>query len=148
MKTAGEVINYLNETGANVYEVSEQLGLGTSTLRTRLIRLGFKEQEGKWGYTGDSDKEPKDIDVVSKKRMTTAKKISTVTRESNISKDHSIHEALMQLNLTNKAAVRTTVTLQSDYIEEMKVLATKTRLRLSDLYTLAIHELLNKYRAN
>ena len=53
----------------------------------------------------------------------------------------------MQLNLTNKG-VRTTITIQSEYIEEMKALAAKTRLRLSDLYTLAIHELLEKYRSN
>ncbi|MDS9470896.1 ribbon-helix-helix domain-containing protein [Sporosarcina pasteurii] len=148
MKTAEEIINHLNATGANVYDLSEQLGFGRSTLQGRLKRLMYKvNQEGRWVYTGDPDEEPKDVDVVSKKRMTTAKTTQTVSGVLNVSRDLSIHEALMQLKLVDKG-VRTTITIQPEYMEEMKMLATKTRLRLSDLYTLAIYELLEKYHSN
>lgn len=145
MKTAGEIINYLNESGANIYEVSNQFGLADTTLRARLIKLGYKmNQEGNWEYTGDSDKDPMGEDVVSKKRMTTPKRPLTMSQEVDSADNTTIHQALMQLNLTNNG-VRTTITIQPEYIEEMKQLSTKTRLRLSDLYTLAVYELLEKY---
>lgn len=146
MKTAGEIIHYLNESGANIYEVSKQYGLGDTTLRARLINLGYEmNQEGKWEYMGNPDKEPVDEDVVSKKRMTTLKKTNKPSQDvDNVSKIN-IHQALMQLNLSTKS-VRTTIALQPEYIDEMKELANKTRLRLSDLYTLAVYELLEKYR--
>jgi len=148
MKTAGEIINYLNESGANIYEVSKQFGLADTTLSARLIKLGYElNQEGEWEYTGDSENEPLDEDVVSKKRMTTQKSPPTMSEEVNIVSKITIHQALMQLNLTNKG-IRTTITIQPEYIEEMKELAIKTRLRLSDLYTLAVYELLEKYRSN
>lgn len=144
MKTAGEIVQYLNETGANIYEVSKQFGLADTTLRARLIKLGYElNQEGKWEYTGDPDKEPVDEDVVTKKRMAKSKVSPSISR-ININHNPTIHQALMQLDLTNKG-IRTTVTIQPEYIEKMKELAEKTRLRLSDLYTLAIYELLEKY---
>lgn len=148
MKTAGEIINHLNESGANIYEVSKQFGLADTTLRARLIKLGYSlNQEGEWEYTGDSDKEPVDEDVVSKKRMTTPKNPPVTSQVLNTGDNNTIHQALMELDLTNKG-VRTTIKIQPEYIEEMKGLAAKTRLRLSDLYTLAVHELLSKYGSN
>lgn len=148
MKTAGEIINHLNESGANIYEVSKQFGLADTTLRARLINLGYSlNQEGEWEYTGDSDKEPVDEDVVSKKRMTTPKNPPVTSQVLNTGDNNTIHQALMELDLTNKG-VRTTIKIQPEYIEEMKGLAAKTRLRLSDLYTLAVHELLSKYGSN
>lgn len=148
MKKAGEIINHLNETGANIYEVSKQFGLGDTTLRGRLIKLGYAlNPEGEWEYTGDSDKEPVDEDVVSKKRMTAPKNLPVTSQVPNIGGNITIHQALMQLNLSNEG-VRTTIKIQPEYIDEMKELAAKTRLRLSDLYTLAVYELLEKYRSN
>jgi hypothetical protein len=147
MKKAGEIINHLNETRANIYELSKQFGLGDTTLRRRLIKLGYAlNQRGEWEYTGDPDKEPVDEDVVTKKRMATPKN-PLVTHQVNTGGNITIHQALMELDLTNKG-VRTTIKIQPEYIEEMKELAAKTRLRLSDLYTLAVYELLEKYRSN
>src|SRR5699024_4289350 len=148
MKNAGEVINHLNETVANIYELSKQCGLGDTTLRARLKKLGYAlNHEGKWEYTGDLDKEPVDEDVVSKKRMTTPKNLPVTSQVPNIGGNITIHQALMQLNLSNEG-VRTTIKIHPEYIDEMKDLAAKTRLRLSDLYTLAVYELLEKYRSN
>ena len=145
VKTAGEIIHYLNEKGANVYEVSKQFGLADTTLRARLIKLGYEvNQEGKWKYAGDSGVEPADEDVVSKKRMATSLEPRNNAGNVNVSPQPSIHQVLMQLDLSGKG-VRTTITIQPEYLEEMKELSAKTRLRLSDLYTLAICELLEKY---
>lgn len=146
MKTAGEVIQYLNETGANVYELSKSFEFAETTLRSRLFKLGYRvNQEGKWYFNGDPDMEPKDVDIVSKKRMTIPKKPYTSPRVAvNVSAESNIHQALMQLDLTQKG-VRTTITIQPEYLEEMKELSVRTRLRLSDLYALAIYEFLNKY---
>ena len=147
MKTAGEIIHHLNETGANVYDVSKQFGLADTTLRARLIKLGYEvNQEGKWKYVGDSGVEPADEDVVSKKRLPTTKRSNPSPQVEAISSKSTIHQALMGLDLT-KEGVRTTITTQSECLEEMKALATKTRLRISDLYTLAIQEFLDKYRS-
>ncbi|WP_172713578.1 ribbon-helix-helix domain-containing protein [Geobacillus sp. E263] len=146
MKTAGEIVCYLNETGANIYELSEELGLGRTTLRSRLLKLGYQvNQDGKWYYAGDPDKETKDVDIMSKKRMTIPKKAYTSPQVAvNVSTESNIHQALMQLDLTQKG-VRTTITIQPEYLEGMKELSVRTRLRLSDLYALAIYEFLNKY---
>lgn len=145
MRTAGEIIHYLNENDANIYELNKQVGLGDTTLRSRLMKLGYKpNQDGEWMYTGDADKEPVGEDVVSKGRMQGARGTSRITKETNIINESTIHEALMKLDLTNKS-VRSTITIQPEYMAQMKELASKTRLRLSDLYTLAIYEFLNKY---
>ena len=48
-------------------------------------KLGYQmNQEGEWEYTGDSDKEPVDEDVVSKKRMKTSRSSPAVSQENNI----------------------------------------------------------------
>ena len=145
MKTAGEIIQYINETSANVYELSKDFGLAETTLRSRLIKLGFEvSKEGVWQYAGDPDKEPVDEDVVSKMRMTASKESRRKSKDVIDFSKPTIHQTLMQLDLTKKS-VRTTITIQPEYMEEMKKLATNTRLRLSDLYTLAIYEFLDKY---
>lgn len=145
MKTAGEVVQYLNETGANIYALSESFGLGKTTLRKRLMNLGYTQSTtGAWMYAGDASTDPSNEDVVSKKRMVTSRDSS----ESNaMHKSHSqmtIHQSLMQLNLSENTT-RTTVTIADSQIKEMKELATVTRLRLSDIYSLAIAEFLEKY---
>ncbi|WP_084786809.1 ribbon-helix-helix domain-containing protein [Bacillus tuaregi] len=53
----------------------------------------------------------------------------------------------MKLDLSSKAE-RTTITIQPAYLNQLKELSIKTRLRMSDLYTLALHELLDKYDVN
>jgi Ribbon-helix-helix domain len=148
MKTAGEIVRYLNETGANVYELSKELGLAETTLRSRLLKLGYRmNQEGQWYFPGDPDKEPKDADIVSKKRMIIPKDLHSRPREIvKVSAEANIHQALMRLDLTGKG-VRTTITIQPEYLEGMKELAAKTRLRISDLYSLAIREFLDKYHS-
>lgn len=151
MKTAGEIVQYLNETGANVYELSESLGLARTTLRARLKNLGYKiNEEGLWTYEGSVDDEPFNVDIVTKKRLTNTRLNSSTAsialKEEAYAKPN-IHDALMQLDLTEKG-IRTTISIQPDYLKGIKELATKSRLRLSDLYTLAIYELLEKYRSN
>lgn len=147
MKTAGEIVIYLNESSANVYELSESLGLARTTLRARLIQLGYEKNiEGIWEYTGDSDKEPIEVDIVTRNRIIKTKQPNNALIEfkRNPHAQLNIHEALMQLDLA-ASSERTTISLQPEYLHAMKELAAKTRLRLSDLYTLAIYELLEKY---
>lgn len=148
MRIAGEIVQHLNETGANIYELSERLGLSRTTLRARLIKLGYKvNEEGLWSYVGNPNDEPYDVDIVSKKRLTNTKQSSntaTMTVKGDLYARPNIHDALMQLDLNTKG-IRTTISIQPAYLEEIKDLAAKTRLRLSDLYTLAIYELLEKY---
>lgn len=149
MKTAGEIIRHLNETGENVYDLSESLGLYRTTLRGRLIKLGYKmDEEGCWSYEGDSDDGSFNVDIVTKKRLTNMKQANNtaaMTFKSSYTKPN-IHEALMQLDLDPKR-IRTTISIQHEYLEGIKGLAARTRLRLSDLYTLAIFELLEKYHS-
>lgn len=137
MKTAEEFIHYLNETGANIYEVSKSVGLGDTTLRSRLLKLGYVlDEDGKWRFSGDPEKEPKNEDVVSKKRMTIAKdiKLPHIKNNGNISTPN-VHQALMDLDLTGKV-VRTTITIQPENLERLREFSHKSRLRISDLYSL------------
>lgn len=144
MRTASEVVQHLNETNENIYELSERLGLGRTTLRARLKKLGYKENhDGVWVYEGDDLLESADVDVVTSKRVVVAKEVSNLeVIEPNI----SIHDALMHLDLTEKA-MRTTISLRSHQIEMMKTLADTTRLRLNDVYSLAVAQFLERYAA-
>ncbi|WP_404996433.1 ribbon-helix-helix domain-containing protein [Caldifermentibacillus hisashii] len=151
MKFAGEIVQHLNETGANVYELSERLGLSRTTLRARLIKLGYEVNgEGLWNYKGNPEDEPYNVDIVSINRLISKKQSSNAvatTRKDALNTRPNIHDALMQLDLQEKG-IRTTISIQPAYLEGIKELAAKTRLRLSDLYTLAIYELLEKYQTN
>lgn len=147
MRTASEVVQYLNETRCNIYELSEQLGFGKSTLRARLKKLGYSEnQTGVWVYTGDALMEPVDEDVVTGKRMVVAKNASAHDFDDMIQPPPNIHQSLMQLDLNEKIK-RTTVSIPENLLSAMKVLAKKTRLQPSDVYTLAIAEFLERYAA-
>ena len=144
MRTAGEIVKHLNETRCNIYVLSEQLGLGRTTLRARLLKLGYEEaQDGVWQYQGDDLLESADVDVVTSKRVVVAKEVSNLDL---IAPNLSIHDALMHLDLTEKAT-RTTISLRSHQIELMKTLADTTRLRLNDVYSLAISQFLERYAA-
>lgn len=69
MRTASEVVQYLNETRCNNYELSEQLDFGGSTLRARLKQWGYAENHvGVWMYEGNASMEPADADGVTSKR--------------------------------------------------------------------------------
>lgn len=143
MRTATEVVHYLNENSISVYDLSEQLGLGRTTLRTRLMNLGYTlNAVDDWVYSGDALTEPGDVDVTSK-RMVVAKN-STRSKTKDEQSKITIHQSLMQLNL-NDQTTRTTISILDSQIKEMKKLATATRLRLSDVYSLAIAEFLEKY---
>lgn len=144
MRTAGEIVKHLNETRCNIYELSQQLGLGKTTLRARLKKLGYKEsQDGVWGYEGDDLLESSGVDVVTSKRVVIAKDVSNHAEIESLS---NIHEALMHLDLTEKP-LRTTISLRRHQIEAMKQLADFTRLRLNDVYSLAIAQFLVRYDA-
>ena len=147
MKTAGEIVHYLNDTGANIYRLSESFGFADNTLRNRLLKLGYEENdEGQWQYSGSPDTEPSDEDVTTKRRVKSKKRIDEgcLDETGSSSQKPSVHQALMELDL-NAENVRTTISVQSDSLEGLKEFAKKTRLRISDLHTLAIHELLMKY---
>ena len=147
MQTAGEIVQHLNETRCNIYELSEQLGLGKTTLRARLKKLGHLENHvGVWMYGGDALTEPGDADVVTGKRMVVAKDASVQETQVVVQTQLTIHQSLMQLDL-NEKPVRTTISLRSNQIESMKQLANATRLRLNDVYSLAIAEFLERYAA-
>ncbi|MEK4629007.1 hypothetical protein MKZ17_12440 [Solibacillus sp. FSL R7-0682] len=142
MRTAGEIVMHLNETRCNIYELSERLGLGRTTLRARLLKLGYEElQDGIWAYQGDDLLESADVDVVTSKRVVVAKE---VPRPEVPKPNLSIHDALMDLDLTENEK-RTTISLRSHHLEMMKTLADNTRLRLNDVYSLAIAQLLERY---
>ncbi|QNU32614.1 winged helix-turn-helix domain-containing protein [Geobacillus sp. 47C-IIb] len=70
MKTAGEIIKFLNENKEiTVYELSESFGLSSGALRKRLISLGYTQNSmGEWKYNGKLEEEPRD-EVVTGKRM-------------------------------------------------------------------------------
>lgn len=142
MRTAGEIVKYLNETRCNIYALSEQLSLGRTTLRSRLKKLGYEENhEGVWIYEGDDLLASSDVDVVTTKRVVVTKDASDSALVESIT---SIHEALMHLDLTEKPT-RTTISLRRHQIEAMKQLADSTRLRLNDVYSLAIAQFLTRY---
>lgn len=144
MRTAGEIVKYLNETRCNIYALSEQLGLGRTTLRSRLKKLRYEENhEGVWIYEGDDLLASSDVDVVTSKRVVVAKDTSN---DALVDPATNIHMALMHLNLTEKPT-RTTISLRSHQIEAMKTLADSTRLRLNDVYSLAIAQILERYAA-
>lgn len=65
--------------------------------------------------------------VVFKGRRPGPRGTSRMTQETNVINESTIHEALMKLDLTNKS-VRSTITIQPEYMEQMKELASKTRL--------------------
>lgn len=145
MHTASEVVHYLNENSISVYDLSEQLGLGRTTLRARLKNLGYTQNAvDDWVYSGDALTEPGDEDVVSNKRMVVAKDSTKSNAMHEQQTKITIHQSLMQLNL-NDQTTRTTISILDSQIKEMKELAAATRLRLSDVYSLAIAEFLNKY---
>ncbi|MDH2882513.1 ribbon-helix-helix domain-containing protein [Bacillus cytotoxicus] len=148
MKTAGEIIQYLNETHTSIYELSKTLGLGDTTLRQRLIRLGYQlGNDGMWSFSGDQDKEPIKEDVVSGKRRQSMRKdfeSKDFTQVDRIVVKPNVHQALMELNL-DVEGVRTTISIHPDSLEQLKKFARKTRLKLSDLYSLALFEFLEKY---
>ena len=147
MRTASEVVQHLNETRCNIYELSEQQGFGKSTLRAKLLKLGYKENlNGLWVYEGDALTEPVDVDVLSKKRMVVAKNATAHDFGDMVQPPPNIHQSLMQLDL-NEKSVRTTISLRSNQIDSMKHLANSTRLRLNDVYSLAIAEFLERYTA-
>ncbi|MER2006806.1 MAG: hypothetical protein ABS939_05075 [Psychrobacillus sp.] len=142
MRTAGEIVMHLNETRCNIYALSEQLGLGRTTLRARLLKLGYEErQDGVWAYQGDDLLEAADVDVVTSKRVVVAKEVSN---RDVIEPNLSIHDALMHLDLSEDVK-RTTISLRIHHLEMMKTLADNTRLRLNDVYSLAIVQLLDRY---
>lgn len=145
MKTASEVVHHLNETGKCIYDLSKKFGIARSTLYQRLKRLGYiLNQENKWVYDGNPEIDPGDVDVISKGRMKIPEGLSKNPSRVEIKDDLNIHQALMRININNEN-VRTTISFQSEYRDKMKKLSEQTRLRLTDLYTLAIHELLEKY---
>lgn len=147
MRTASEVVQHLNETRCNIYVLSEKLGLGKTTLRARLKKLDYAEnQDGVWVYTGDALTEPIDEDVVTGKRMVVAKNATAHDFGDMVQPPPNIHQSLMQLDL-NKKIKRTTVSIPENLLSAMKVLAKKTRLQPSDVYTLAIAEFLERYAA-
>lgn len=148
MKTAGEIIQYLNETHTNIYELSKQLGLGETTLRQRLLRLGYTiGNDGVWSFSADPDLEPIKEDVVSGKRRQNLRKdfeSKEFTQRDYIVVKPNVHQALMELDL-DVEGVRTTLSIHPDSLEQLKKFAKKTRLKLSDLYSLALFEFLDKY---
>lgn len=109
------------------------------------MKLGYMiNQDGKWYYSGESEVEPKEKDVVSKSRMVTSRNSSKSSMPISTSNELSMHQSLMSLELTEEV-VRTTISIPNEYLVGMKGLASKMRLRLSDLYTLAIAEFIEKY---
>jgi hypothetical protein len=148
MKTAGEIIQYLNETHTNVYELSKTLGLAETTIRQRLLKLGYTiGNDGIWSFSGDPDMEPIKEDVVSGKRRQGRKKgfeIEDFNRGNHLVDKPNVHQALMELDL-DVEDVRTTISIHPESLENLKKFAKKTRLKLSDLYSLALFEFLNKY---
>ncbi len=142
LRKAGEIVKHLNETRCNIYELSEKLGLGRTTLRARLKKLDYEENhEGDWIYKGDDLLAHSDVDILTSKRVSVAKHISN---DALVDPETNIHKALMHLNLTEKP-LRTTISLRSHQIEAMKTLADSTRLRLNDVYSLAIAQFLERY---
>lgn len=146
MKTANEIVRHLNETGQSVYDLSEELGLSRTTLYQRLKRLGYLEdkENNKWFYDGDQENEAGYTDVVTRIRKTASKGSVKNLDKVEAKVELNIHEALMNIDIGNES-VRTTISIPAEYRDKMKELSERTRLRLTDLYALAIDELLKKY---
>lgn len=146
MKTANEIVHHLNETGQSVYDLSEELGLSRTTLYQRLKRLGYLEdkENNKWFYDGDQGNEPGHTDIVTRIRKAASKGSVKNLDKVEAKVELNIHEALMKIDIGNES-VRTTISIPAEYRDRMKELSDRTRLRLTDLYALAIDELLKKY---
>lgn len=144
-KYASEVVQHLNSSNSNIYEMSEQMGMGRTSLRRKLINLGYElNPEGKWVFTGNHDDEPLNVNLTQRLSLKRKNNQSPKQQPSGaLAKEISLYEAVMSLNNDNQ--IRTTIVVDKDLVYQTKQLAERTKLKLSDLYSLALHELVEKY---
>ncbi|UQD53392.1 hypothetical protein C0971_16220 [Bacillus methanolicus] len=142
MRYADEVVAFLNTNGANIYEVSVNLGLGRTSLRKKLLNIGYiQDNQGCWVFNGPPDQEPRNVDVT--KRLNINKR-NEVAKEPNKVENTSIYNRILEIDDNKK--IRTTIVVDGEQIGKMKDLAKRYKLKISDLYSLALMEFTQKYQ--
>jgi hypothetical protein len=146
MKTAGEVIKFLNENkDVTVYELSQSFGLSKAALRKRLISLGYTENSmGEWKYNGKTEEEPKD-EIVSGKRMK-RKRTETKDIDGNWKYKESpdLYAALLALPIGSKLVSKG---FKTDEViaERFKQFCKTAGVQIGKMHSLALLEFLEKY---
>ncbi len=139
-----DVVQYLNSSNANIYSLSEEMGLGKTSLRRKLISLGYElNSDGKWVFNGKPENEPLNTDLT--KRLSLKKKNKQTPKQNNktLSKEISLYEAVMGMDYNNQ--IRTTIVVEEELVHKTKQIAERSKLKLSDLYSLALHDLVEQY---
>lgn len=146
MKTAGEIIKFLNENKEiTVYELSESFGLSSGALRKRLISLGYTQNSmGEWKYNGKLEEEPRD-EVVTGKRM--KRKRKNEVKEIDLTREYKekpdLYAALLTL-ATGKLVSKAFKT-DEEIAERFKHFCKTAGVQIGKMHSLALLEFLEKY---
>lgn len=147
MKTAGEVVKFLNENkGVTVYELSQSFGLSKAALRKRLISLGYTENSmGEWKYNGKPEEEPKD-EIVSGKRMKRKRTNETKDIDGNWEYKESpdLYAALLALPIGSKLVSKAFKT-DEEIAERFKQFCKTAGVQIGKMHSLALYEFIEKY---
>lgn len=140
-----ELIKLVNEEGANIYQLSIEQGFSKSTLRGRLLSLGytFDKMTGKFVYGGDPENEPLEQIITY---VTMQRRPSQIAKhqESLAKEEADLFSAIIQLP-AESGVVTFSFKTDKTLVDRLKAFIKDVALPSGKVCSLAIYEFLEKY---